>query len=240
MIHLDAEAPRRGRRPSLHRQHLEGMLWILRTGAPWRDLPEHFGKWSGVYASFSRWTKRGLWQRLLDHIAAANADQEYLLIDSTSMRVHAHACGPVGGQLANGIGRSRAGLSSKLHFACEALGYPLGFILTAANTHDYNQAKPLLNRYLRKGTAAIMDKGYDGDSNRNVVGQLGGIAVIARNASRVSLPAFDQHLYRERHRIENTFARLKAYRRVATRYDKLHSCFCAMVCLACLMLWLRF
>lgn len=216
------------------------MLWILRTGAPWRDLPGCFGKWSSVYASFSRWTKRGLWQQLLDFISAANADPEYLMIDSTSMRVLAHASGPVGGQLSNAIGRSRAGLSSKIHLACEALGCPVGFILTAANTHDYHQAKPLLHRHLKHGAAAIMDKGYDGDSNRDVVSQLGGTAVIARNASRVSLPAFDEHLYRERHRIENTFARLKAYRRIATRYDKLHACFCAMVCLACLMLWLRF
>jgi len=84
--------------------------------------------------------------------------------------------------------------SSKLHFACDALGYPLDFILTTANTHDYHQAKPLLQRHLRKGAFAIMDKGYDGDTNRTVVSQLGGIAVIARNAGRASLPGLPNDL----------------------------------------------
>jgi len=100
--------------------------------------------------------------------------------------------------------------------------------------------KPLLERYLQKGSFAIMDKGYDGDSNRCLIRKLGGIAVIACNAARASMPAFDPHLYRERHRIENSFARLKGFRRIATRFDKLLRSFGAMVCLACVVLWLRF
>ncbi len=94
---------------------MEGILWILRTGAPWRDLPGCFGKWSTVYACFERWRARGLWTRLFNALATAGADLEYLLIDSTSVRVHADASGPVGGQEAHAMGRSRAGLSTKLH-----------------------------------------------------------------------------------------------------------------------------
>jgi transposase len=72
------------------------------------------------------------------------------------------------------------------------------------------------------------------------VNQLGGVAVIALHPRRSQKPAFDEHLYRERHRIENLFARLKAFRRIATRYEKLHSTFSAMVSLACILIHLKF
>jgi transposase len=210
----------------------------LRTGAGWRDLPALFGPWQTVYATFRAWSRNGLWQALLARVSGAARDDEYLLIDSTAVRIHAHGSGPAGGQLAQAMGRSRASLSTKIHLACDALGYPLGFILTGANVSDYDQALPLLRSHLRPGAQVILDKGYDSDAIRAYVNQHGGVAVIAVNASRAKKPPFDQHLYRERHRIENLFARLKAFRRIATRYDKLHSSFAAMLSLACLLVWL--
>ncbi len=161
------------------------------------------------------------------------------MIDSTSMRVHAHAANPEGGQLAQAMARSRAGLSTKVHMACDALGYPLGFIVTGANVSDFVQCIPLLRQHLRPQAYVIMDKGYDSDAIRACVNQLGGTAVIAVKANRAVKPVFDEHLYQERHRIENLFARLKAYRRIATRYDKLHETFAAMVTLACILVWLK-
>lgn len=212
----------------------------MRTGAPWRDLPAGFGPWKSVYSAFRRWTGNGLWQALLTKLSAQHRDDEYLMIDSTSSRVHQHAAGPVGGHLAHAMGRSKASLSTKIHLACDALGYPLGFILTGANVSDFDQCKPLLNSHLQKNSFAIMDKGYDSDAIRAYVNQLGGIAVIAVNSSRAQKPPFDQHLYRERHRIENLFARLKAFRRIATRYEKLHATFAAMLLLACVLIWLKY
>lgn len=160
------------------------------------------------------------------------------MVDSTSCRVHQDASGPAGGQLAQAMGRSRASLSTKIHMACDALGYPLGFILTGANVSDFDQCKPLLQRRFSPGACAIMDKGYDSDAIRAYVNQLGGTAVIALHPSRSSKPPFDQHLYRERHRIENLFAKLKHYRRIATRFEKLHDTFAAMLSIACILIWL--
>jgi transposase len=229
-----------GRTCADERLRLEGMLWVLRTGVGWRDLPARFGPWRSVYAVFRSWTHSGLWQTLLTVLSNAARDDEYLMIDSTAMRVHAHGSNPAGGQLAQAMARSRASLSTKAHFACDALGYPLGFILTGANVPDCDQAKPLLAAHLRADAHVIMDKGYDSDALRAYVNQHGGVAVIAVNASRSAKPAFDEHLYRARHCIENLFARLKSFRRLATRYEKLHSSFAAMLSLACILLWLRF
>jgi transposase len=229
-----------GRRCGELRLRLEGIFWVLRTGAGWRDLPAGFGPWQTVYSCFRNWTRRGLWPAILAALRAAYRDDEYLMIDSTAVRVHAHGSGPAGGQLAQAMGRSRASLSTKIHLACDALGYPLGFLLTGANVSDYDQAKPLLAAHLRPGSYSIMAKGYDSDAIRAYVNQLGGVAVIAVSSTRSLKPAFDQHLYRERHRIENLFARLKVFRRLATRYEKLLSSFAAMVSLASILVWLKF
>lgn len=217
---------------------MEGILWILRTGAPWRDLPAAFGPWQTVYSRFREWTRSGLWQAILEGISK-DRDEEYLMIDSTAMRVHAHGANPAGGQLAQAMGRSRSSLSTKIHMACDALGYPLGFILTGANVSDFDQAKPLLGKYLRPNAHAIMDKGYDSDAIRAYVNQLGATATIALHPSRSQKPPFDQHIYKERHRIENTFSKLKSFRRIATRFEKLLSSFASMVSLAAILLWLR-
>lgn len=85
-----------------------------------------------------------------------------------------------------------------------------------------------------------MDKGYDGDSNRAYVNQLGGVPVIAINSRRSQKPPFDQHLYKERHRIENLFARLKSFKRIATRYEKLLTTFSSMLTLASILVWLKY
>jgi transposase len=138
------------------------------------------------------------------------------------------------------MARSRSSLSTKIHMACDALGYPLGFIITGANVSDFDQAKPLLQKHLRVKMLALMDKGYDSDAIRAYVNQQGAVAVIPPKANRALKPAFDEHLYRERHRIENLFARLKTYRRIATRYEKLHVTFASFVSLACILIWLKF
>jgi len=192
-----------------------------------------------VYDRFRAWTKNGLWKAIWLGLSAAQRDDESLMIDSTAMRVHAHGANPAGGQAAQAMARSRSSLSTKIHLACDALGYPLGFILTGANVSDFDQAKPLITKYLQPAAFAIMDKGYDSDAIRAHVHLLGGVAVISPKANRTIKPPFDEHLYRERHRIENLFARLKSFRRIATRYEKLHSTFAAMVSLACILVWLR-
>lgn len=236
----DARAGRSrcGRKPLNDRIKLEGILWILRCGAPWRDLPSSFGAWKGVYAAFRSWTRQGLWREILERLAG-QADMEYLMVDSSSSRVHQDGSGPPGGQLAQAMGRSKGGLSSKVHMACDALGYPLSFVVTAANVNDSTQCKTLVDRHLRRGSHALMDKGYDSDAIRSRVIEKGGVAVIAIHPSRSQKPAFDKHIYKERHRIENLFGRLKRYRRIATRYEKLYETFAAMLSLSCILVWLK-
>jgi putative transposase len=79
-----------------NRMFVEAVLWIARTGSPWRDLPSIFGNWNSVYVRFNRWSKGGVWQRIFAALSD-DPDFEYLIVDSTIVRAHQHAAGAKGG-----------------------------------------------------------------------------------------------------------------------------------------------
>lgn len=83
---------RRGPKPKNNRKVLNGIFWVLRTGAPWRDLPERYGPYKTAYNRFNRWRKAGIWDRLMDAVVKAH-DGKVQMIDSSIVRVHQHASG---------------------------------------------------------------------------------------------------------------------------------------------------
>ena len=94
--HLPGRPSDPGRTAEDNRLFFNAVMWIAKTGAPWRDLPERFGNWNSVFQRYNRWCKRGVWQRLLD-ASGVDPDLEYLLLDSTIVRAHQHAAGAKGG-----------------------------------------------------------------------------------------------------------------------------------------------
>ncbi len=99
---LPAQKPSVGRPSNDHRTTLNGMLWILRTGAPWRDLPERYGAWESVSGRFYRWRKTGLWSRILQSLqqqadAKGKLNWEVHYVDGSVIRAHQHAAGAKGG-----------------------------------------------------------------------------------------------------------------------------------------------
>jgi transposase len=87
-----------GRKPKNHRLVLDGIFWIARTGSPWRDLPDEFGKWYSVYRQFRRWTLAGLWEQILEALNESGVAPDALqMIDSTVVRAHHQAAGAKGG-----------------------------------------------------------------------------------------------------------------------------------------------
>src|SRR5437868_658822 len=74
-----------------NRLFVDAALWVAKTGAPWRDLPERFGNWNSAYQRFARWARKGVWARVLEELA--DPDVEWLILDSTIVRAHPHAAG---------------------------------------------------------------------------------------------------------------------------------------------------
>lgn len=97
---LPAERGRKSRPALDNRMIVNGILWRIRTGAPWRDLPEKYGKWMTVYQRFRRWSQAGVWEVVAATLAQAMADNSRHMVDSTTVRGHVSAAGAKGG-LAN-------------------------------------------------------------------------------------------------------------------------------------------
>ncbi len=85
----------KGRHGDDNRLFVDAVLWIARTGSPWRDLPDAFGNWNSVFQRFRRWAKKGIWESLFKALVE-NPDFEYLIIDSSIVRAHQHAAGAKG------------------------------------------------------------------------------------------------------------------------------------------------
>lgn len=136
------------------------------------------------------------------------------------------------------LGRSRGGLTTKIHVVVDAQGLAIRLGLTAGQAHDGQIADRLLD-CLGKRTIVLADKAYDADRIRDLIQDQGATPNIPPKSNRKWKPCFSKRLYRERNLIERFFSKLKHFRRVATRYDKLAANFLAMIQLASMRLWLR-
>jgi transposase len=222
-------------KPTL-RLMVEGMLYRLRTGCPWRDLPEYFGHWNSIYKKFNAWSATGKWSNIFRKLVV-DPDLEWEFIDGSYIKAHQHSAGAAGKE-SQAIGKSRAGNTSKIHLAVDSCGLPIEFLITGGETHDSKAAGELI-ALLPAADAVVADKGYDSEAIRELIRRKGTKAVIPRKSNSVIGNAdVDWALYRYRHLVENAFARLKQFRAVATRYDKLKRNYESMVAMACGFLWL--
>ena len=234
-----------------HRQLINGILFVLRTGIPWADLPEEFGKYKTVYNRFRRWVKSGLWQRIFKalinrFLADGEIDFELWCVDATIIRAHRVASGaPSLGRTReensqkHGLGRSRGGYSTKLQFLTDGQGIPISVIATPGQRNEgpefENVMEASLIKTFRKSqrpAALAADKAYRSKSIRKYISKLNIEDVIPVQSNEARNPNFNETKYRCRNVIERFVGWLKEYRRVATRYEKIVDNYLAMVNIA--------
>ncbi|WP_285843816.1 IS5 family transposase [Kocuria palustris] len=260
-----------------HRLAVEGMAWKYRTGAPWRDVPERFGKWNSIYKRFNRWAEDGTWEMLLAEVQkqadAAGKIDWVVSIDSTIARVHQHGATlkrDTGGSANHknprfeppdhGIGRSRGGLTTKLHLVCDGRGRPLGMMITSGNINDTAMMTAVLEnvRVPRAGKGrprtrpdrVLADKGYPSKANRAWLRDRRIAATIPERNDQIAhrrkkpgrpIDFGDQQQgrYKGRNVVERCFNRLKQWRGIAMRSDKLARNYRAAVSLAATLIWIK-
>lgn len=218
------------------RMMVEGMLYRMRTGLPWRDLPSKFGQWSSVYRKFNRWSLDNKLLNIFKSLAQ-NQDLEWKFIDASIVKAHQHSAGAASDEN-QGIGKSRGGNTTKIHLAVDACGLPIDFEVTGGEIHDCKVAPEFIEK-LPISDFTIADKGYDSEELRELIHKKSSVPVIPRkNNSKKGNFDMDWCLYKYRHLVENAFARLKHFRAIATRYDKLKRNYVSMVAMACSIMWL--
>jgi len=150
-----------------------------------------------------------------------------------------HGCEPFKkGPVPRRIGRTKGGLNSKLHAVCDGQGRPVIMLLSEGQMSDYKGAALMLDA-LPSAKQLLGDKGYDADWFRQSLAERGIVACIPSKSNRKKLIEHDRILYRQRHKIENMFGRLKDWRRIHTRYDRCAHTFMSAICIAAVVIfWL--
>lgn len=137
------------------------------------------------------------------------------------------------------MGRSRGGLTTKIHALVDANGLPVKLKLTEGQAHDGRSAADMLDD-IRLNQVLLADRAYDSDALRQTLANRGAWACIRPMSRRVNIPAFSPFLYRYRNRVERFFNKLKHFRAVATRFEKHDANYLALVKLAAARIWMRF
>ncbi|MFJ6790018.1 IS5 family transposase [Streptomyces angustmyceticus] len=264
---LPDRTPKRGGRWRDHRQVIDAIAFKYRTGTPWPDLPPEFGSWKGAYSRLRMWAIDGTWQRVFAALLAQAGTEEDLdwvvAVDSTIVRAHQHAAGarPKGAPDSephdHALGRSRGGLTTKIHLAADGRCRPLAFHLTAGQAGDapaFTQVMAAIRVERPRGRprtrpmAILADKAYSSRAIREHLRKRKIRAVIPQPADQIANrkrlgrhggrpPAFHKTAYKQRNTVERCINRLKQWRGLATRYDKTATVYQAALHLAAIHIW---
>jgi transposase len=236
-----------------HRATLDGILWILHTGAQWRELPDRYGRWKSVYDRFRRWRLDGTTDRILERLLLrlderGRIDHDLWCVDATSIRASRSAAGALrdarvpGEPADHALGRSRGGFGTKLHLIVDGNGLPLAATLSAGQAHESKHLEPVMEavrlarprrgRRRRRPRRLAGDKGYSYSRIRRYLRRRGIVAVIPTRKDQRRNPHFDKETYRRRNVVERCMSWLKENRRIGTRHEKLAVNFLAMAKLA--------
>ncbi|WP_373288963.1 IS5 family transposase [Aureimonas endophytica] len=220
------------------RRVVSGIVYVIRNGLQWKDAPSGYGPHKTLYNRSIRWSRLGVFNRIFAALAGEGPRPERLMIDATHLKAHRTAASLLKGGMPRRIGRTKGGLNSKLHAVCDGQGRPLVMTLTEGQTSDYRGARLML-AHLPPAREMLADKGYDADWLRKELAERGIKACIPSRAKRKNPVPHDAILYKQRHKIEIMFGRLKDWRRVATRYDRCAHTFFSAICIAATVIfWL--
>ena len=182
------------------RRVINGILYALRTGNPWRDMPEQYGPWSTIYNRFNCWSQAGIWNMIFDAIVDSH-NVDTVMVDATSIRAHPSTAKLKVTDKRRCLGRSRGGLGTKIHASNNQDGLPLKLELTPGQAPDAPVSETLPTG-LQPSQWALAEKPYDANWIRNMIWEQGAIDVIPSRSKRKIPKEFDKELYRHRNKIE--------------------------------------
>ena len=171
------------------RRVIAGIVHMLKCGGRWADCPAEYGPATTVYNRWNRWSRRGIWTRMLAALTEEGWIAETAQIDSSYIKAHRSAGGAKGAR-ADAIGISRGGRTTKVHAFVDLLGRPLRLVLTQGNTSDVKRADLLIDE--TASMKRIAERGYDANRIRAALRQQGTISVIPGHRNRKRPIQYDE------------------------------------------------
>lgn len=216
---------------------LEAVSFIMRTGAQWAEVPKYYGNYKSIHKRFLSWAKKDIWNRML-YCFAQDPDTESFMIDASIIRAHACASGyQKDSREAQALGRSKGRFTTKIHALVDALGLPIKFILTPGQSNEICQAPELIKDI--RGANILGDKAFDCDEFINQIISQNCTPVIPPRSNRKAPREVDYYLYKERHLVECFFSKVKHFRRIFSRFDKMAVAYMGFLAFASAIIWLR-
>ena len=203
---------------------LNAILYVAEHGCKWRGLPERFGNWHTIYTRMNRWSKNGVLDRVFEHLQREQIVRikvEAMGLDSTSVKVHPDG---TGARKKTARNRSaRGGWTTKIHLVAADARTAVAFTLSPGQAHDAPVGRQLLKKMEKPADrpALVMDRAYEDDETRQLVLDLGFVPVVPPKSNRLSPWEYDREMYRRRNEVERLFRRLKGFRRIFSRFEKL-------------------
>ncbi|WP_230425663.1 IS5 family transposase [Spartinivicinus ruber] len=212
-------------------QVLNAVLYVAEHGCKWRGLPKYFSNWHSIYTRVNRWAKKGVLDDVFSVLQEAdviNIQVDLVSLDSTIIQVHPDGTGAFKKNGPQAIGKSRGGWSTKIHLVAADDQTAVTFSLSPGQAGDAPEGRKLLKRLENcgwEGAHVIMDKAYEGDETRQLVFDLNMEPVVPPKSNRLSPWKYDREMYKNRNEVERLFRRLKGFRRIFSRFEKLDTVF---------------
>ena len=205
------------------RRVISEAIFVIKNGLRWRDAPPGYGPHKTIYNRFVRWRRLGVFNKIFSELASKASKSSRLMIDATHLKAHRTAASFSKKRTApRRIERTKGGLNSKLHAVCDGQGRPVVLMLSEeGQMSDYKGAALILSA-LPAAKELLGDRGYDADWFRKALDERGITACIPGRSNRKIPIGYDQELYRQRHKIENMFGRLKDWRRIQSAMTDAH------------------
>ncbi|MDP3628973.1 MULTISPECIES: IS5 family transposase [Comamonadaceae] len=215
-------------------QVVNAILYVAEHGCKWRGLPKRFGNWHTIYTRMNRWTKAGVLDRMFEELQRAQVVRikiEAVSLDSTSIKVHPDGTGAPKKNGPQSIGKSRGGWNTKIHMVAADARTAVTFSLSPGQAHDAPEGRRLLSSLgpTSRPVHLLMDRAYEGNETRQLALDLGFIPVVPPMKTRIEPWDYDREMYKRRNEVERLFRRLKGYRRIFSRFEKLDLMFLGFI-----------
>ncbi|WP_263108990.1 IS5 family transposase [Xanthomonas oryzae] len=207
-------------------QVVNALLYVAEHGCKWRGLPERFGNWHTVYTRINRWAKSGVLDRMFAQLQTLPDRAHQNRSGLAGLHQHQGASGwhwRIKKTAHNPSGNRGGGWNTKIHMVAADARTAITFGLTPGNAHNAPAGRALLEHLgpVERPVHLLMDRAYEGNETRQLALDLGFVPVVPPKSNRVDPWEYDKEMYKRRNEVERLFRRLKGYRRIFTRFEKL-------------------